>query len=180
MTGQQTMTKAKISIVVAVGHDHGGNLVIGKDSQLLWRIKDDLRRFKELTIGHPIIMGRKTFLSIVEALGKPLPGRTNIVVTRDMNFKHEGVLVAHSLEAAIMEAFSLDQDEIFIGGGGEIYKEALPLADKLYLTLIDNVKEGNVFFPSYEEIFTKKTFEEVRTDEETGLRYSWINFERES
>ena len=173
------MTKPKISIVVAVGHDHEGHLVIGKGSQLPWRIKDDLRRFKELTMGHPIIMGRKTFLAIVESLGRPLSGRTNIVVTRNKDFAYDGVMIVHSLEEAIEKAQSLDQNEIFIGGGGELYKEALPFADKLYLTLIDDIKEGDVFFPPYGEIFTKKTFEEVRSDEPMGLRYSWINLERE-
>lgn len=174
------MTKAKISIVVAIGRDREGNHVIGKGSQLLWRIKDDLRRFKELTMGHPIVMGRKTFMSIVESLGKPLPGRTNIVVTRDNDFTYDEVLVVHSLEEAIEKAQSLDQHEIFIGGGGELYKQALPFADKLYLTQIDDEKEGDIFFPSYDAYFTKKTFEEDRVDEVTGLHYSWIDLERES
>jgi dihydrofolate reductase len=123
-------------------------------------------------------MGRKTFESIVGTLGKPLPGRTNIVVTRDTNYKYDGAVITHSLEAAIEKAKVIDQTEIFIGGGTQIYQQALPYATRLYLTVIDDEKEGDAYFPPYENLFTKKVSEEKRTDETTGLTYHWITLEK--
>ncbi|HYF10624.1 MAG TPA: dihydrofolate reductase [Candidatus Paceibacterota bacterium] len=177
LRGAGNMTKPQISIVVAVGRNKAGQHVIGTENQLLWRIKDDLKRFKELTLGHPVIMGRKTFESIVGTLGKALPGRTNIVITRDKDYKFEGAVVCHSLEEALEKAKEYDQEEIFIGGGTQIYQQAFPLVGKLYLTEIDDEKEGDAIFPPYEHLFTKKTFEESRTDP-SGLRYRWVNRER--
>lgn len=167
---------AKVCITVAVGTGQKWDRGLGKDGKLLWHIPDDLKRFKALTLGHPIIMGRKTFESILEILGKPLPGRTNIVVTRDTNWSYPGVLAFHTLEEAITYAKTLDQSEVHIGGGGEIYRAALPYTDKLYLTRIDDEKEADVFFPEYEKKFTKKTFEEKR--EWNGLTYTWVDLER--
>lgn len=169
--------KPRISIAVALGKDSKNNHVIGHGNDLVWRIPDDLKRFKQLTLGHPVIMGRRTFESILQSLGKPLPGRTNIVVTRDQNYAHEGAIVAHSLEEALEKARAIDNEEIHIGGGADIYKQALPYVDKLYLTLIDDVREGDTFFPPYEQDFTKKTFEEAR--EYNGLKYTWVDLERE-
>ncbi len=163
---------AKVCAVVAIGKKRE----IGKEGKLLWHIPDDLRRFKRLTLGHPIILGRKTFESIVEYLGKPLPDRTNIVVTRDPKWGYEGVIAVPSLEEAIKKARELDSIEIHIGGGAEIYKQALPLIDKLYLTLIDAEGEADTFFPPYETEFTKKVFEE--THEWNGLKYRWVDLER--
>ncbi|MCR4314038.1 MAG: dihydrofolate reductase [Candidatus Uhrbacteria bacterium] len=168
------MKKPRICVVVAIGK----NRELGKGDKLLWHIPDDLKRFKELTLGHPIIMGRKTFESIVGYVGGPLPGRTNIVVTRDASWKYEGVIVADSIEKAIEIAKPLDSEEIHIGGGGEIYKQALPLVDKLYLTLIDaESKDADIFFPPYEKEFTKKVFEEEH--EWNGIKYKWVDLERE-
>ena len=127
-------------------------------------------------MGHPVIMGRKTFESILSILKKPLPGRTNIVITRGPEWTHEGVLVVRSLEEAIERASEIDQEEIFIGGGGQVYTEALPQIDRLYLTLIDDQKEGDAFFPEYEAEFTKKLFEEER--EHDGITYRWVTIER--
>ena len=155
----------------------GVNRVLGKDNQLLWHIPDDLKRFKALTLGHPVIMGRKTFESIVSVLGKPLPGRTNIVITRDADWKFEGVVVCHSLEEALAKAAELDQEEIFIGGGAQIYEQALPHVDRLYLTLIDDEKDGDTFFPEYEKEFTEMLHHEHRDHE--GLNYRWVDLERE-
>lgn len=165
-------TKPKISIVVAVGRN---NRAIGKIGALLWRIPDDLRRFKALTTGHSIIMGRKTF----DSIGKALPNRTNIVITRNTDFKPEGVVVASSLEEAIQKARAVEKKEIFIIGGGEIYKQALPLADKLYLTIVESDAEGDVFFPDWRADFTRKTFREARIDSKTDLHYAWVDLERE-
>lgn len=163
---------ARIAIVVAIGK----NRELGLGGKLLWHIPEDLKRFKALTLGHPVVMGRKTFESIVAILGKPLPGRTNIVVTRDTNWNYDGVLVVHSLEEGLGKARELDQEEIHIGGGADLYKQALPFVDRLYLTLIDDAKEADTFFPSYEDTFTKKISEE--THEHDGLSYSWMTLEK--
>lgn len=129
-----------ISIVVAASQ----NGVIGRDNQLLWRLPDDLKRFKQLTLGHPIIMGRKTF----ESIGKPLPGRTSIIVTRSADYQAEGTLVVHSLEEAFAAAGELDTEEVFIIGGGEIYRQALEnnSVDHVYLTRIYADSEGDTYF----------------------------------
>ena len=163
---------ARLCAVVAIGK----NRELGLDGKLLWHIPDDLKRFKALTLGHPIIMGRKTFESIVGYLGKPLPGRTNIVVTRDAAWKYEGVIVASSLEEAIAKGRELDDTEVHIGGGAQIYEQALPHIDKLYLTLVEDEKQADSFFPPYEKEFTKKVFEEKR--EWNGLKYTWVDLER--
>lgn len=166
------MQKPHISITVAIGK----NRELGMAGKLLWHIPEDMKRFKALTLGHPVIMGRKTFESIIAILGKPLPGRTNIVITRDHSWSYEGVLVFHSLEEAIVKARELDQEEIHIGGGADLYVQALPFVDRLYLTLIDDEKEADTFFPEYEKEFTKKISEEHREHE--GLKYTWVNLER--
>src|SRR5580704_5022521 len=129
------MKKPCICIVAAIGN----NREVGKEGKLLWHIPDDLKRFKSLTKGHPIIFGRKTFESVLGYNnGKPLPERTNIVVTRDANYLYEGAVVAHSLEEAIEIASKLDPEEIHIGGGANLYQQVLPMTDKLFLTLIDD------------------------------------------
>lgn len=171
------MKKTLISIVVAIGNGRLHNRVLGKNNELLWRIPEDLKRFRSITRGHPVIMGRKTFQSIVAARGSGLPDRPNIVVTRDRAWHFDGAIVVHSLDEGIAKAKELDQEEIFIGGGGDIYAQALPLVDKLYLTLIDDEKEGDSYFPAYEDQFTLKTFEEEH--EWGGVRYRWVNLERE-
>jgi dihydrofolate reductase len=168
------MDQQKIVAVVAIGR----NRELGVGNKLLWHIPDDLKRFKALTKGHPIIMGRKTFESIVGYVGGPLPDRTNIVVTRDSNYAFDGAIVAHSLEEAIEIAKKAPgAEEIHIGGGAELYKQALPVIDKLYLTLIDaEASEADAFFPEYADQFTKKTFEE--SHEWNGLKYTWMNLTR--
>ena len=161
-----------VSIIAAIGTDRA----LGKNNDLLWRIPDDLKRFKNLTTGHPIVMGRKTFDSIISNLGKPLPNRTSIVVTRDTNWRHEGALVAGSIEEALAKAKAIDP-EVFVIGGGQIYEQALPFADRLCLTLIEAAKDADTFFPAYEDTFTKITFQEDREHE--GLKYKWVDLERE-
>ena len=162
---------ARVSIIAAIGH----NRVVGKDNDLLWHIPDDLKRFKELTLGHPVIMGRRTWESLPERV-RPLPGRTNIVVTRDNDWSAEGALIAHSLEEALAIAKEHDQEEVFVIGGGQIYAQALPHTDRLYLTLIDDEKEGHVYFPPYESEFTNILKDEPREHE--GLTYRWVDIER--
>ncbi|HVV38738.1 MAG TPA: dihydrofolate reductase [Candidatus Paceibacterota bacterium] len=165
------MQKPRVSLIVSIGK----NMVIGRSDKLMWPIPEDLKRFKQLTMGHPVVMGRKTFESILASLGKPLSGRTNIVVTRDESYKPEGAIITHTLEDAITKAKEIDQEEIFIGGGAQIYEQALPMVDRLYLTLIDDEKEGDAYFPEYEHLFTKKISEEPR--EYNGLKYSWVTLE---
>ncbi|MEK7106963.1 MAG: dihydrofolate reductase [Patescibacteria group bacterium] len=169
------MKRPLITAVVAIGK----NRELGKGGKLLWHIPDDLKRFKQLTLGHPIIMGRKTFESVVGYIGGPLPERTNVVVTKDPNWQYEGVTKASTLESAIEIAKELDSKEIGIGGGASMYEQALPYIDKLYLTLIDAdppAGGADTFFPPYEHLFTKKVFEEAR--EWKGLHYKWVDLER--
>lgn len=132
-----------INLIAAVSK----NLQIGMHNQMPWHIPEDLKYFKEVTTGHPVIMGRKTF----ESIGYPLPNRRNIVLTRDHTFTHEDVEVLHSFEEALELCCSLSNS--FIIGGGEIYKAFLPYADHLYLTLIDEIIEGDTSFPPYEHNF---------------------------
>jgi dihydrofolate reductase len=163
-----------IAAVVAIGR----NRELGKGNKLIWHIPDDLKRFKKLTLGHPIIMGRKTFESIVAMLGKPLPERTNIVITRDKKWGYGGVLVADSLERALELAKEQPgAEEIHIGGGAQVYEQALSKIDKLYLTLIDaETPDADSYFPAYKKDFTKKTFEEEH--EWNGLKYRFVDLER--
>ena len=162
------MTKPRISIIVA----HSQNMAIGKANSLVWHLPYDLKRFKKLTTGHPIIMGRKTYQSI----NRPLPERTNIVVTRDTNLEIPGCIVVHSTVEAIEKAKEFDQEEIFIIGGAKIYKETLSMADRLYVTKVDINVEGDAFFPEYSNIFTKKISEE--SGEFEGLKYSYLILEK--
>lgn len=149
---------------------------IGKENKLLWHIPEDLKRFKELTYGHPIIMGRKTFESIVAILGKPLPGRTNIVITRDTTYAPEGAHVAHSLEEAILHAKQEHPKEIHIGGGAEIYRLALPFVTKLHITWIHDKPDADTFFPPFEEEFEIIKTYSLATYKETP--YQWVDYER--
>lgn len=129
-----------ISIIVAIAR----NGVIGAGNSLIWHISEDLRRFKAITIGHPVVMGRKTY----ESIGRPLPNRTNVVITRQSDFKAEGCIVVHSLQEAI-QRFA-ENEEVFIIGGGQIYAEALPLAKRIYLTEVDADYEGDTYFPQWD------------------------------
>lgn len=127
-----------ISIIAAIAE----NNVIGFENKLIWHIKEDLQRFKSLTMGHHIIMGRKTY----ESIGRPLPGRTNIIITRNKDFIANGCIIVNSLEEAIKSVHFLE-DNIFIIGGAEIYKQAYTLADRLYLTRVHAEFVGDVYFP---------------------------------
>ena len=167
------MQKPIVAVVVAIGK----NRELGKEGKLVWHIPADIQRFRDLTRGHPLIMGRKTFESILSYRGSPLPDRTNIVITRDKNWHYDGVIVTHSLAEALEKARPLDTQEIHIGGGAEIYKEAMPLIDKLYLTLIDAEAEADTFFPPYVDAFTKKVFEEAHEWE--GIKYTYVDLLRE-
>lgn len=169
------MSYKNIPVVIVAGIG-AKTRAIGNGNELLFHVPDDLKRFKELSIGHPVIIGRKTFESIVKMIGKPLPGRTNIVVTRDESYKHEGVKVTHSLEKAFAVAANEYPREIHIGGGAEMYKQALPYVDKLFLTLFNNDSEGDATFPEYTNDFEEVARYGIREHE--GLKYEWVDFER--
>ncbi|WKS94924.1 dihydrofolate reductase [Riemerella columbina] len=136
-----------ITIVVAMGK----NNAIGADNQLLWHLPKDLKHFKNLTSEHPIIMGRKTY----ESIGKPLPNRTNIVVSQKPDWFEEGILIVGSLKEAMKFAKKIDED-FFIIGGGSIYQQTIDLADRLEVTLVDSEPQGDTFFPDINpKIWTK-------------------------
>ncbi len=160
----------RINLIVAVAH----NNVIGASGQgMLWHISADFKYFKQVTTGHPIIMGRKTFVSI----GRPLPNRTNIIVTRDQNFTAEGCVVVHSLQEAIEKTAAVDAEDIFIIGGGEIYKEAMQagIVDRIYITKVDAAYQGDVVFPDYSEYSRVVSSED---HEEDGIRFTWQVLEK--
>ncbi len=151
----------KIVLVAAIGENH----VIGKDGQLPWKIRSDLRHFRALTLDKPVIMGRKTF----ELIGKPLDRRTNIVITRDAKFAAEGVETAPSLQAALelarKDAETRGGDEIMVIGGADIFAAAMPLADRLEITHVHAAPEGDVYFPV---IDMKHWYEAKRDNREAG------------
>lgn len=154
-----------ISIIVAVAK----NNVIGNNGIMPWKIKGEQIRFKELTTGHTIIIGRKTF----EAEGKPLPNRRTIVVSTTKNIEGKNCVTVKSLEEAL--ELAKDEKEIFIAGGGEIYRQVLPMTDKVYLTIIDKVIEGDVYFPKVNEVEFVKTHEERIEGE---IPYTYYTYER--
>lgn len=161
-----------VSIVVAMGHGR----VIGKDNGLLWHLPDDLKHFKRVTDDHPVVMGRKTWESLPEKY-RPLPNRTNIVVTRDASYEAPGAKVVTSIEAALEAAREAPgSEDICIIGGGEIYRLALPLTDRLYLTLVDDATPGTVTFPAYESEFANEVSREAH--EENGFKYEWVTLDR--
>jgi len=155
-----------LSLIAAVAR----NQVVGIENRLPWHLPEDLKYFKATTSGHPIIMGRKTY----ESIGRPLPGRHNIVVTRDTAWHAEGVTTVHSLEDAKTAASA--SAEIFLIGGATLYKEALPHADRLYLTEIDADFEGDAHFPAWD----KSAFVETHREQHTGtdFTYSFVVYER--
>ena len=162
--------------IIIVSAMQRGDRAIGKDNGLLWHVPDDLKRFKELTLGHPIIMGQKTFESIIAILGKPFPGRTNIVATFDKDYRYDDVEVAHSLEQAVALAQAENPTEIHIGGGGEIYRQMLPFVERLHITWFEDSKEGDAFFPDFEEQFEVTMEHEPREHE--GVTFQWIDYRR--
>lgn len=161
-----------ISLIAALGT----NRAIGKDNDLIWKLPGDLPRFKALTLGHPVIMGRKTWESL-PANFRPLPGRTNIVVTRDAAYNAPGAILAQSFPEALSLARDAEgAEEIFAIGGQQVYECALPFASRLYLTLVDDAQEGDAYFPSYEDQFQREVAREEHEHE--GIRYAHVTLER--
>ena len=157
-----------ISIIVAVAE----NWVIGGNNQLLWHISEDLKRFKALTSGHSIIMGRKTF----ESIGRPLPNRKNIVVSRNANLVIDGCVIVNSLNEALK--ITKDENEVFVVGGGELYFQALPLANKLYLTKVHKDFEGDTIFPTINFDEWKLMHKQYGDPTVNGLQYSFCDYIR--
>ena len=151
------------------------NRVIGKNNTLIWHLPADLKRFKALTTGHVIIMGRKTF----ESIGKPLPNRTTIVISRQADLQIEGAIITHSVEEAILKAKSLTREDIFIVGGAEIYSLSLPLADQILVTQLHDIFEGDAFFPEI-PLDSWEVIERERgvTDEKNAYQYSYLTYSR--
>ncbi|MEM9836109.1 MAG: dihydrofolate reductase [Bacteroidota bacterium] len=162
----------KIAAIVAT--DQNGT--IGRGNNIPWYLPADLKFFKRTTMGHPVIMGRKTF----ESIGRPLPKRTNIVLTRDPFYMATGVAVVHNLEAALGHEACQTAEQVFIIGGGEIYRQAMPYVDTVYLTIVDTViEDGDTFFPSLSpEDWIEEWAEEHETDEKNEFSYRFSRWER--
>ena len=158
-----------ISIIVAVAK----NGVIGDKNTLLWHIREDMIHFRTTTSGHPVVMGRKTF----DSISRPLPKRTNVVITRNTELQIEGCTMAHSLSEAI-EMFD-SSEEVFIIGGAEIYRQAMPLADRIYLTIVDKEYEGDSSFPEIDYSAWKElSREEYPRGEEFEHPFAFITLEK--
>ena len=159
------MARGEIVILAAIAEK---NRVIGKDGKLPWYISEDLKRFKRLTTGYAVLMGRKTFESIVERLGKPLPERRNIVLTSKSFTHYPGVETHTSIESVLAAIKS--EDKIFVIGGERVFKETLQIADTLELTIVEGDYEGDAFFPEYEEIIGSR-FNLIAKEEKNGFRF---------
>ena len=169
------MEKRPIVLIAAVAD----NNVIGDDNRLIWRLKSDLRHFRELTLGRPVLMGRRTFLSI----GKPLPGREIIVLTRDPDFSADGVRIAHSLDDALelgqRLAAASGADSVVVAGGAEIYRQALPLADRLELTQVHAKPSGDALFPDWErDAFVAGASEHHPADADNEHAFTFATYRR--
>ena len=161
MTANLTAPMSTLSLIVA----HANNRVIGHNNTLPWHLPEDLKRFRALTMGHSIIMGRKTY----ESLGRLLPGRTTVIVTRNKDYKVEGALIAHSLQASLLLAAG--DDEPFVIGGAELYKDGLKLANKLYITEVHAEFAGDAFLPEI-DLSAWNLSEKQGYIAENGLEYS--------
>lgn len=152
------------------------NNVIGRGGQIPWRQSTDLKRLKAMTMGHHVIMGRKTF----ETLSKPLPGRTNVVITRLSDYAPEGVTVVHSLEEAVQLAARAGESEAFIAGGAEIYQQSMHRADRMHLTRVHADVEGDTFFPDFDDVseWRLADSEHFEADEKNQYPYSFLTYER--
>jgi dihydrofolate reductase len=162
----------RISLIAALST----NNVIGRDNAIPWRLSTDLKRFKALTMGHHLIMGRKTWASV----GRPLPGRISVVVTRDPQFEAEGAIVVHSLEDALRVAAQGGEREAFIAGGAEIYGQSLHTAHRMYLTRVHAEVEGDTFFPEFDDVteWQLTDAEHFEADEKNEYPFSFLTYDR--
>lgn len=161
------MSGQVLSIIVAMAL----NRVIGVDNKLPWHIPGDLKYFKGLTMGHHIIMGRKTY----ESIGRPLPGRTTVIVSRDPGYAQDGCLIAHSLDEAIQLAEG--DDQVFFVGGGSLYEQALPRVGRLYITEIQADYDGDAHFPEFDRAIWREVSRDRRRSED-GLEFDYVVYER--
>ena len=161
-----------LSIIVILS----SNNVIGRDNKLPWHMPADLKRFKTLTMGHHVLMGRKTFNEIQ----KPLPGRVNVVITRDPHFGAEGVAIARSVDEAISKAEAAGDSEIILVGGGEIFRQVIHRADRMYVTRIHAEIEGDTTFPDFDDVneWQLVDAEHFEADEKNAYPYSFLTYER--
>jgi len=160
----------KISLIVAMA----SNRVIGLNNQMPWHLSADLKKFKSITMGKPIVMGRKTF----ESIGRPLPGRTNIIISRNADYRQEGCVVTNDLDSALTSACQL-ADEIFVIGGSALYDALLPRANRLYLTQINAAFEGDTFFPEInQDEWQELNREDIDNDPQVAFSYSFLQLER--
>lgn len=163
------MSRPRVSLIAALAK----NRVIGIENRLPWKLPEDLAHFKALTLGHPILMGRKTF----ESLGRPLPGRRNIVISRNEDYLSAGCEIATSIPAAIDSC--AEADEIFFIGGAELYKQVLPLVDRLYLTEVQVEALGDAWFPEFDRgRFAEISRESHRGEKADALRFDFVVYER--
>ena len=158
-----------ISLIAAMSK----NRVIGNNNSLIWKLPSDLKRFKELTSGGIVIMGRKTY----ESIGKPLPNRRNIIITRDESYSATGCEIAHSIQEAIEISNNISVD-VFIIGGGEVYSQFLSIANKIYLTVIHEDFEGDTYFPEIGDEWIKVSREDHQPDEKNQHKFSFIEYEK--
>lgn len=162
----------KISLIAALAT----NNVIGRENDLVWRLPDDFKRFKRITSNHFILMGRKTF----ESLGSPLPNRTHLVITRNKNYTvPDGHYVFESVEEAVSFCQKTNVKQLYVIGGGEIYRQTLTIADELILTEVDATPEGDTYFPEFDKDSWKVTFNEYHpADERHQYAFTYVNYER--
>ncbi|MEM9102405.1 MAG: type 3 dihydrofolate reductase [Pseudomonadota bacterium] len=160
-----------ISLIAAMSHQR----IIGKDNQMPWHLPADLQHFKRVTLGKPVLMGRKTY----ESIGKALPGRKNIVITRDVSYQLDDAMVVHSVEDAL--AIVQQIEEVMIIGGAQIYQQTLHLAQKLYLTFIDCELEGDAVFPQWnEQVWSELSRTQHQKDEKNPFNYTFVELLRKT
>ena len=160
----------RVTLIAAVAR----NGVIGAEGDMPWRIPEDFAFFKRTTMGHPMVMGRATF----DSIGRPLPGRRSIVVTRSQTWRHDGVEVAHSLDDALrLAACGAGGDEVFVVGGGQIYRQAMPLADRLLITEVDLEPDGEVTFPEIDPQ-TWREVSRVPGGDSSDISFAFVEYER--
>jgi dihydrofolate reductase len=161
-----------LSLIVIVS----SNNVIGRDNKLPWHMPADLKRFKNLTMGHHVLMGRRTF----DEIRKPLPGRVNVIITRDPHFAAEGVALSRSIDEAINKAEAAGDLEVFLIGGGEIFNQVMHRADRMYMTRIHADIEGDTYFPDFDDVNEWKLIEaeHFEADEKNAYPYSFLTYER--
>jgi dihydrofolate reductase len=160
----------KISLIVAMA----SNRVIGLNNKMPWHLSADLKKFKKITMGSPILMGRKTH----ESIGKPLPGRANIIISRNLDYRQDGCFVFNDLKTALDQTCT-NAKEIFVIGGSDIYEAILPMADAIYITLINKVFEGDTFFPEIDlNVWSEVEREDIKDDPDATFSYSFLKLEK--